>query len=234
MDYFNKGRLSLSDEVYNYIVKKIVDNEWKIGEKLPSESQMCKIFGVSRTSVRAALQTLQGSGMIVTMQGVGSFVHKLPNEIYKQDVDIASDISSEQFKDFFEFRRAIEFSAIDFFVKRATVQEELYLAQIVKQMYEIQSKSDFAKKDFEFHMTIIKGAKNIFLTEAMHNNQEMFLHYMTEIIRLTKKPLSTLAEEHNKLYSFLLEKKANAAKEFLYHDNTYYHAAYFSPKPKSE
>ena len=56
-------------------------------------------------------------------------------------------------------------------------------------MYEIQSKSDFAKKDFEFHMTIIKGAKNIFLTKAMHNNQEMFLHYMTEIIRLTKNPL---------------------------------------------
>ena len=71
------------------------------------------MFGVSRTSVRAALQNLQGRGIIVTMQGVGSFVHKTPNEQNVPGVDITSDISSDEFKDFFEFRQAIEFKAID-------------------------------------------------------------------------------------------------------------------------
>lgn len=231
MDHYNRGRLSLSDEVYNEIMVKISENEWKVGEKLPSESQLCKMFGVSRTSVRAALQNLQGRGIIVTMQGVGSFVHMSPNEQYTPGVDITSDISSDAFKDFFEFRQAIEFKAIDAFVKRATLQEEERLRDLVEQMRRIAAEDDkkaFSMVDFDFHMTIIKGAKNIFLDNAMDMNKDIFFHYMSEITRLTRKPLSVLAEEHAQLYTLLKTKKPKQAKDHLYNDNTYYHVAYFS------
>ena len=237
MDHYNRGRLSLSDEGYNEIMVKISENEWKVGEKLPSESQLCKMFGVSRTSVRAALQNLQGRGIIVTMQGVGSFVHKTPNEQNVPGVDITSDISSDEFKDFFEFRQAIEFKAIDAFVKKATLQEEEHLRELVEQMKEAAAGNDkktFAMLDFDFHMTIIKGAKNSFLDSAMNTNKDIFFHYMSEIIRLTRKPLNVLAEEHEQLYSLLKTKKPKQAREHLYNDNTYYHVAYFSPETEKK
>lgn len=230
MDNFNRSRLFLSDEVYNQILTKISENEWKVGEKIPSESQLCKMFGVSRTSVRAALQNLQGRGIIVTMQGIGSFVHRNPNEANLSSINITSDISSEQFKDFFEFRQAIEFKGIDLFVKKATIQEEERLLELVEQMRKATgNKSFFAQCDLDFHMTIIKGAKNIFLDNSIESNKGMFYHYMSEIIRLTSKPLEVLAEEHFKLYTLIKEKKPKLAKDFLYNDNTYYHIAHFSP-----
>lgn len=228
MEHYNRSRLSLSDEVYNQILTKISENKWKVGEKIPSESQLCKMFGVSRTSVRAALQNLQGSGIIVTMQGVGSFVHKNPNEENLSSINITSDISSKQFKDFFEFRQAIEFKGIDLFVKKATPQEENHLLEVVKQMRSANDKTFFAECDIEFHMTVIKGAKNIFLDNAIEANRGMFYHYMSEIIRLTSKPLKVLAQEHYELYTLIKEKKPNLAQEFLYNDNTYYQVTHFS------
>ena len=231
MDHFNRGRLSLSDEVYNQILIKITEKEWKVGEKLPSESQLCKMFGVSRTSVRAALQNLQGSGVIVTMQGIGSFVHKNPNEDELSRGDITSDITSTEFRDFFEFRQSIEFGAMDFFVKRATAREEQHLFELVQKMRDAAKKQDretFAKCDFEFHMTVIRGAKNKYFVKAMEANQDIFFHYQEEITRLSTKPMEVLAEEHFELYTLLIEKKPKQAKEFLKNDNTYYQIVYFS------
>lgn len=233
----NRGRLSLSDEIYNEILTKIVEKEWKVGDKIPSESQLCKMFGVSRTSVRAALQSLRGSGIIVTMHGIGSFVHKSPDEQNIPGVDITSDISSEQFKNFIIFRQAIEYKAIDIFVKKATLQEEIYLQSLVENMRKAAAENDtkaFAQCDFEFHMTVIKGAKNPFFDNAMEQNKDIFYYFLSEIIRLTRKPLSVLAEEHQKLYTLLKNKEAKQAKDHLYNDNTYYHVAYFSANAKEE
>jgi GntR family transcriptional regulator len=43
-------------------------------EALPSESELCRLFEVSRVTVRRALQTLEGEGLIYRRQGLGSFV----------------------------------------------------------------------------------------------------------------------------------------------------------------
>lgn len=234
MDYY-KGRLSLSDEVYNQILEQITSEEWKVGDKLPSESKLCSMFGVSRTSVRAALQNLQGSGIVVTMQGVGSFVHRNPEQgaANEEPPEIlkSSDISSEEFKEFFEFRQAIEFKAIEFFVRRATKEDEDVLKDLVEKMQEaakIDDRDAFTKYDLDFHMAIIEGAKNIFLYNSMLNYKDIFSHYMEEITRLTDKPLTVLAEEHVELYTYLIEKKPKWAKDYLFCDNTYYHVAYFN------
>lgn len=234
MDYY-KGRVSLSDEVYNQILEQITSEEWKVGDKLPSESKLCSMFGVSRTSVRAALQNLQGSGIVVTMQGVGSFVHRNPtqSEVKEEPTDPikSSDITSEEFKEFFEFRQAIEFKAIEFFVRRATKEDEAILKELVDKMQEAGKTNDkvaFTKYDFDFHMAVIQATKNVFLYNAMLNYQDIFFHYMEEITRLTDKPLSVLAEEHFELYTYLVEKKPKWAKDYLFCDNTYYHVAYFN------
>lgn len=55
----------------------IARGEYKPGDKLPSESTMCREFGVSRTTVRQALQLLTQQDLIFSVHGRGSFV-KMP------------------------------------------------------------------------------------------------------------------------------------------------------------
>lgn len=64
----------LPDEVYENLLNKIVNKEWKIGDRIPSENALCKEYGVSRVSVRAALQKLQAQNMVITRPGRGTFV----------------------------------------------------------------------------------------------------------------------------------------------------------------
>ncbi|MFI3174627.1 MAG: FCD domain-containing protein [Bacillota bacterium] len=229
---YNK-KTSLSEEICGRIMEQIDKQELKVGERLPSENHLCEMFGVSRTSIRAALQNLQGSGIIVTIQGVGSFVHRVPpkpSESYALDSSDQSDITSEKFKEFFEFRQAIEFKAIEFFVRRATRDDEATLSNILKQMQTVarnDDKKQFTKLDFEFHMCVIEGARNTFLYESMMMHRNVFYHYMEEIIRLSDKPLAVLANEHEELLECLLDKRAKAAKDLLLADNTYYHISFF-------
>ncbi|WP_243644946.1 GntR family transcriptional regulator [Rhodovulum euryhalinum] len=44
-------------------------------DRLPSEAELCRHFGVSRTVVREALAQLVNEGMIYRLQGKGAFVH---------------------------------------------------------------------------------------------------------------------------------------------------------------
>ena len=56
----------------------IAQGKYKPGDKLPSESTMCREFGVSRTTVRQALQLLTQQDLIFSVHGRGSFV-KMPS-----------------------------------------------------------------------------------------------------------------------------------------------------------
>lgn len=228
-----RGRGSVSDEICRTLLEKINKEEIVVGEKLPSENELCCTFGVSRTSVRAALQTLQARGLVVTVKGLGSFVYQKEEILAhrRKKPFKSSDITSEKFQEFFEFRQAIEFKAIDFFVKRADSSNERDLKQAldgIKLAAKNKDLKKFSKMDYAFHMAIIQGAKNSFLSGAMQEYEEMFQHYLAEIARLSDKPLTVLAREHNELYTSLIKKKAKAAKSFLFSDNMFYFMQYFS------
>lgn len=47
---------------------------WEAGDRIPSEHELCRHYGVSRTSVREALSRLEQSGIIRREQGRGAFV----------------------------------------------------------------------------------------------------------------------------------------------------------------
>src|SRR5256885_12901321 len=53
---------------------RIVQNVWKQGDRLPSESQLCEEFGVSSITMRRAVATLVAEGLLVRLQGKGTFV----------------------------------------------------------------------------------------------------------------------------------------------------------------
>src|SRR5215467_1167091 len=53
---------------------RIVQNVWKQGDRLPSESQLCDEFGVSSITMRRAVATLVAEGLVARLQGKGTFV----------------------------------------------------------------------------------------------------------------------------------------------------------------
>ena len=46
---------TLSQTIVYELQKAILEKEFKPGDKLPSEAELCDLFGVSRTAIREAL-----------------------------------------------------------------------------------------------------------------------------------------------------------------------------------
>ena len=67
--------------LYEILRKHILDNVYKENDLLPSENELCQLYGMTRPTVRQALSSLANDGYIIKHQGKGSIVHHLPKEI---------------------------------------------------------------------------------------------------------------------------------------------------------
>jgi len=67
--------------LYEILRKHISKGIYREGDLLPSENELCQLYGMTRPTVRQALSTLANDGYIRKHQGKGSIVHHLPREI---------------------------------------------------------------------------------------------------------------------------------------------------------
>lgn len=67
--------------LYEILRRHILDGVYKEGDLLPSENELCRIYGMTRPTVRQALSTMANDGLIRKYQGKGSIVHQMPRDI---------------------------------------------------------------------------------------------------------------------------------------------------------
>jgi GntR family transcriptional regulator len=69
-----RSSVPLYYQLQELLHQQIASGRFKVGDALPSEGKLCRLFGVSRIVVRQALQVLVDDGEVVRMQGKGTFV----------------------------------------------------------------------------------------------------------------------------------------------------------------
>ena len=74
------GFLPLYKQVYERLIKRICDGDWKPSESLPSEYALAAELGVSQGTVRKALNQLETEKLVERRQGKGTFVTEHTNE----------------------------------------------------------------------------------------------------------------------------------------------------------
>ena len=79
-------------QVKEEIRRKILSKEWADGCRIPVEAEFCEMFGVSRITVRKALEELQSEGYLVKIQGKGTFVR---NQMLEQHLSKFYSFSEE-------------------------------------------------------------------------------------------------------------------------------------------
>lgn len=67
-------RAPLYKEVEREIMQRLARGDWKPGEQLPTEPELAELFGVAVFTIRAGIQKLVESGVLLRRQGKGTFV----------------------------------------------------------------------------------------------------------------------------------------------------------------
>ncbi|NQX49259.1 GntR family transcriptional regulator [Paenibacillus tritici] len=70
----NTGSKPMYEMIFHTLRERITKNEYKAGERIPSEKELCSEFGVSRITSKKALKMLADEHLIVRQPGRGSFV----------------------------------------------------------------------------------------------------------------------------------------------------------------
>lgn len=68
------GRTQLYFQLYDILHKMITDGDYKTGDLLPTENELIERFGISRVTVRKAMDMLMADGLIVKKRGYGTYV----------------------------------------------------------------------------------------------------------------------------------------------------------------
>lgn len=78
LDVDRSSTVPLWLQLMRALEQAIVDGHWGPGTRLPTERDICASTGISRTSVRSAMEKLEQAGLISRRQGAGAFVESVP------------------------------------------------------------------------------------------------------------------------------------------------------------
>jgi len=180
-------RKTLAQEVADRLIEGISNDEYAIGEKLPIESELMKIYGVGRSSIREAIKFLSIQGILNVQQGLGTFVvSKYAHE------SLESQMNKAQIEEVQEVRSLLDSKIA---AKAAINRTEEDLKTIKKyldfrnQFAEENLATECYQADINFHLAIAESCGNNLLKEIYkvatkhimssfetrhHNNTESF------------------------------------------------------------
>jgi DNA-binding GntR family transcriptional regulator len=86
-------------QIYSIILEKIENLEWPAGTQIPPEDDLCRIYDVSKVTVREAIQELVREGYLKRQQGKGTFVtYLLPHPGIVMRTRLTEDMCGEEVK----------------------------------------------------------------------------------------------------------------------------------------
>lgn len=151
---------------------------WKVGEKLPSEAELCRRFSVSRSTIRSAIGGLESQGLVESRQGSGTIVRSTSPTplLLPQGQDVLQVL---------EFRMVIEKGVAALAAVRISDQELQELADLYEEL--VASATDqkkFSSLDFRFHAFLAEVTKNRYLVEIYRSMERSLEGAMDRIIAI--------------------------------------------------
>ena len=173
----------ISDQVFEQMKQQILQGDWKPGQKLPSENDLATSFGVSRITVRQAMQKLSVLELVDTRSGEGSFIKEASLFPIMNGIIPIAYLGDNDIRQVLEFRQIVETAG--FAAEKATPEEIAQLRALYNEMRKIDIKKDrqqFAKLDLDFHFKIAEMTKNELIIATHNILREILSTAMEQIV----------------------------------------------------
>ncbi|MEV8020326.1 FadR/GntR family transcriptional regulator [Streptomyces sp. NPDC086554] len=146
-------RVSAMEAVLGHLRSAIERGDYAVGDKLPSEAELCRRLEVSRPVLREALRALQTMGLTVSRTGKGTFVvSNGPDEDPTFGDYAASDL--------LEVRRHVEIPVAGYAAARRTPEDLDHLAHLLERMERETDTTAWVAMDTLFHLAVAQAAQN--------------------------------------------------------------------------
>ncbi len=162
---------SVTDRVAMYLRQNIGEGVWPVGSKLPSEKELCRQTGASRTSVRRALQKFIMLGLLQSQRGSGTYVRSLNVQVLGAGRGEALSVTeAEQYllNQWNQARLVLEPTIAYYAAEHATPELISDLERLnEEQRAAVGDQEKFIQVDMAFHMALVDSLHNSYLSNAM-------------------------------------------------------------------
>jgi len=160
----------VSELVIEELRRMIQEGELKDGDKLPNQIEFAAQLGVSRNSLREALNKLKMLGAIQQRPRTGTVVRASSPILLANHFELPIIEDMETTQEFIQSRRFVELGTVELAVANATADEIRVLEDQIRRMREAIERQDHAAYvdlDLEFHFQIARASHNRFLANQL-------------------------------------------------------------------
>lgn len=205
---------NLSDMIFQQMKEQILNGDWEPGKKIPSENELTKLFGVSRISVRQALQKLTAIGLIETRVGEGSFVKKLSPGIVMNNLIPVLYLGPDSLKEVLEFRKVIEGRVAELACSKAGPEDIENLEKIYCNMEKYKDNLErFSQEDYNFHIALGTITNNSIIIQLYTIIQEQLNAAFQKIVTVRGNKAGLYY--HRLILDAMKEKDCEKAKKMM-------------------
>ena len=192
---------SLADMVAEKLKQQITEKIYKNGDKLPTEPELMKTFGVGRSSVREAIKLLVNMGIVRVQQGAGTFVVEQSDN---GDVNIKMRTADRTELD--EVRKILDIAIAEKAVARKT-EKDIERMQLSLEERKANAKNGLLKEcieaDLNFHIAIADATHNRILADIYRSASKHLLSEFNRIYEGTDCFTNSQAS-HEKLLRYII------------------------------
>lgn len=202
-------RSSLVKQVVDQLVQRIETGSWAVGKRIPPEPELVEQLGVSRNTLREAVQALIHNGMLEARQGDGTYV------LSSSEFGAAMQrrLQRSTVIEILEVRHGLEREIARLAAARRTDEDLALIREKLAQSQAIRYDAEaYTLADLDFHMAIASATYNGVMIDLYKNMSEA-LYYSISGTQELVDILETLSNHHIALVEAIRVQDESAAEE---------------------
>ena len=211
-------RMTLIDSIVAEIRDKIISGELKEGEMLASQDELAREMGVSRASLREALNHLRLMGLIETKHGSGSIVRRSTPVAFINSLSSLLTMDRGSAAELLDARLYIESAVAAVAAKHASEEDLKGMKQLVEGMerdFKAGDIESFTSRDVQFHMLIAQSTKNRVLVKVVEIVRDILRQFIQKFFATVPASVSDAIEYHRRIYEAIKERDPEGAQRHM-------------------
>jgi GntR family transcriptional repressor for pyruvate dehydrogenase complex len=195
-------------------IEHLITEKLHPGDKLPPERELAEMFGVSRSSIRDAIRTLEMMGLVEPRQGVGTVVREVSADSIVNPLANVLGRKRQLVTEMLEPPLASRAAA------HASAEEVAEMEAILRRQEEKMRRGDLAvEEDSEFHYSIALAANNSVVLKVLDLLMDLLRDTRERSLQVAGRPQKSLAGHRRILAAIRRHDAAAAGEAMLQHLN---------------
>lgn len=159
--------------VAEQLISHVISGKMKPGDRLPSENELAKQMGVSKSSVREALSALKLIGVLESRAGHGNYISFINHDSMGYVFYLLGLVEEDNPLELVEARTAVEVPVAGLAAKRATEEDIRAMEECLTHMEPaVLQDRDVLDADTDLHLSIARATHNdilVGIVTALHS-----------------------------------------------------------------